>query len=64
MPSATFNVTDARYLSTLGIPLLRGRDFSDSDRENAAPVTLINQAFAVRYFSNQDPGTTPILSLC
>jgi putative ABC transport system permease protein len=55
MPSATFNVTDSHYLHTLGIPLLRGRDFSDSDRENTPPVALINQAFAARYFPHEDP---------
>lgn len=55
MPSAMFNVTDAHYLHTLGIPLLRGRDFSDADRENTPPVALINEAFAARYFPNQDP---------
>src|SRR5579871_112897 len=60
LPSATFNVTDAHYLSTLGIALLRGRDFSDSDRENTPPVALINQAFAKRYFPNQDPVGEPI----
>lgn len=55
MPSATFNVTDSHYLPTLGVPLLRGRDFADSDRENTPPVALINQALAARYFPNQDP---------
>ena len=60
LPSATFNVTDSHYLHTLGIPLLRGRDFSSSDRENTAPVALINQALAARYFPNQDPIGKPI----
>jgi putative ABC transport system permease protein len=60
MPSATFNVTDSHYLHTLGIPLLRGRDFSVSDRKNIAAVALINQALAARYFPNQDPIGKPI----
>jgi putative ABC transport system permease protein len=60
MPSAMFNVTDSHYLRTLGIPLLRGRDFSDSDRENTPPVALVNQAFAARYFPNQDPIGKPL----
>ncbi len=55
MPSATFNVTDAHYLRTLGIPLLRGRDFSETDRENTPAVALINEAFAAQYFPNEDP---------
>ena len=60
MPSATFNVTDSHYLHTLGIPLLKGRDFSDSDRENTPPVALINQEFAARYLPNEDPVGKPI----
>jgi putative ABC transport system permease protein len=55
MPTAMFNVVDAHYSHTLGIPLLRGRDLSDSDRENTPLVALINQAFSARYFPNQDP---------
>lgn len=55
VPSATFNVTDSHYLHTLGIPLLSGRDFSDSDADSSLPVGLINQAFADRYFRNEDP---------
>ena len=55
MPSAQFNVTDSHYLRTLAIPLLRGRDFSDADRENTPPVVLINQAFAARYFPGENP---------
>jgi len=52
---ATFNVTDAHYLHTLGVPLLRGRNFSDSDTENSLPVALINKSFAERYFPGEDP---------
>lgn len=55
MPSAQFNVADSHYLRTLGIPLLRGRDFSDADRENTPPVVLISQAFAARYFPGENP---------
>lgn len=54
-PSATFNVTDPHYLHTLGIPLLRGRDFADSDSEASVPVALVNQTFVSRYFPHEDP---------
>jgi len=54
-PEATFNVTDAHYLHTLGIPLLRGRNFSESDTETSPAVALINKSFAERYFPNEDP---------
>ncbi len=68
-PVAAFNVTDSHYLHTLGIPLLKGRNFSDSDTETSPPVALVNQAFADRYFPNEDPlgkqirmGFNPILA--
>jgi putative ABC transport system permease protein len=43
------------YLQTLGIPLKRGRDFTDYDRAGAPAVALINEAFASAQFPNQDP---------
>jgi putative ABC transport system permease protein len=68
-PSAAFNVTDSHYLHTLGIALLRGRNFSESDIETSPPVALVNQAFADLYFPTEDPvgkqirmGFNPILA--
>jgi putative ABC transport system permease protein len=68
-PSAAFDVTDSHYLHTLGIPLLRGRNFSDSDTETSLPVALVNQAFADLYFPTEEPvgkqirmGSDPILA--
>ena len=55
VPSTFFGVTDASYLKTAGIPLLRGRDFSETDRENMPAVALINQTFARRFFPHDDP---------
>jgi putative ABC transport system permease protein len=43
------------YLSTLGITVLRGRDLSERDNADAAPVALINQTFAAKYFPDGDP---------
>jgi putative ABC transport system permease protein len=54
-PVAARNVTDPHYLHTLGIPLIEGRDFSDSDTEISPRVALVNQAFVKKYFPVADP---------
>lgn len=43
------------YLRTMGIPLIRGRDFTSSDTAEAPPVALVNQALVQRYFPNEEP---------
>jgi putative ABC transport system permease protein len=42
------------YLRTLGIPLVQGRYFSDSDREGAPSVLMVNESFARRFFSGEN----------
>ncbi|HEY1925186.1 MAG TPA: ABC transporter permease [Candidatus Acidoferrum sp.] len=49
------SVSDS-YFSTLRVPMLAGRPFHESDRAAAAPVAIVNQTFASRYFY----GTSPI----
>lgn len=53
--SAEFGVTDAHFLTTLGVPLIRGRDFAESDSAATQPVALVNEEFCRRYFPNRDP---------
>lgn len=43
------------YLSAMQIPLLRGRNISYSDNDNAPAVVLVNQNFVARYIPSQDP---------
>ena len=54
-PSTDVRVADSGYFGTLGIPLLRGRNFSDSEQREAKHVILINEALARKHFPNQDP---------
>ena len=44
-----------RFLATMGIPLLQGRDLTIHDDENALKVALINQTMASKYWPGQDP---------
>ena len=43
------------YFRTVGLPLVRGRLFSDQDATPAAPVCLVNEASAARFFGDRDP---------
>jgi predicted permease len=55
IPSAQFGVVDQHFLRTLGIPLIRGRDFAESDGAMSPPVALISEEFKRRYFATEDP---------
>jgi predicted permease len=52
---AGFNVVSPGFFSTAGIPVLKGHEFSDRDVLGAPKVVVINEAFAKRYFPEQDP---------
>jgi predicted permease len=43
------------YFSTVGTPVLLGRDFSPRDKENASPVVIVNETLARRAFPGQNP---------
>lgn len=54
-PGTDVRVADSGYFGTMGIPLLRGRNFSDAEQREAKQVILINEALARKHFPNQDP---------
>jgi putative ABC transport system permease protein len=54
-PSADNRVVTERYFRTMGIRLLRGREFDERDREGAPSVVIINETMARRYWPNEDP---------
>jgi predicted permease len=43
------------YIRTMGIRVLRGRDFTEADAENPAPVALISEATARQMWPGEDP---------
>jgi len=43
------------YFRTMTIPLRQGRQFDERDSENAAGVVIINEAFARKFFPNENP---------
>jgi predicted permease len=48
-------VAGQRYLETLGIPLLRGQDLSETDQPNTPSAVIVNETMANRFWPNQDP---------
>lgn len=55
-PLAEQRVVTSGYFRAMGIPIIRGRNFTSQDRRDSPLSVLINVAFAQKYF----PGQTPI----
>jgi putative ABC transport system permease protein len=53
-PHPDFHIVSADYVRALGVPLERGRTFSESDNENAPLVALVNQMLARRYWPGEN----------
>jgi predicted permease len=56
-PNATVrsNVVGPDFFHTLGVPILAGRDFNDSDTTTSPHVGIVNELFAQRFLPNQNP---------
>jgi putative ABC transport system permease protein len=52
---ADIRVSTPDYFHSMGIPLIQGRNFTGHDDEAAAHVAVVNQAFAQKFLSGQDP---------
>ena len=59
MPGEDMNVSQnwvgPDYFATLGVPLLRGREFRSTDRAGSAAVAVVNEMLARRFWPGQDP---------
>ena len=54
-PRADFRVVSSGYFSTMGIELLRGREFTSTDVGDAQLVVVINESMARTHFGERDP---------
>ncbi|MDE3156264.1 MAG: FtsX-like permease family protein, partial [Acidobacteriota bacterium] len=52
---SSWDRVSAHYFETLGTPIVRGRGFSEQDTTNSRKVAVVNEAFARRYFPNENP---------
>lgn len=50
-----WRIVSPGYFKTMGIPLLRGRDFRDADGPNSQPVMIVSQATAKKFWGDRDP---------
>jgi len=55
VPSERYVIITPDYFHTLGIPVLRGRAFADTDDMAGQPVVVVSQALAERTFPGEDP---------
>ncbi len=53
-PRAQLRTISPGFFAALGVPILAGRDFDDSDRRDGQPVVIISQSVAQRMFPGQD----------
>ena len=54
-PMARIDYVSPRYFDTMGMQVLRGRDFADGDREGALRVAIVNETLARARFGEADP---------
>jgi len=52
---SSWDRVSTHFLDSIGVPMVRGRNFSDQDTASSPQVVLVNQAFVKRFFPNQDP---------
>jgi predicted permease len=54
-PSTSLPRVTPEYFKALGVPLIRGRYFTDADTSSSEPVTIVSESLAKKYFPNSDP---------
>jgi putative ABC transport system permease protein len=55
LPATEIRTIGLDYFKTLGIPLVKGRDFTERDDKKAPAVIIVNEAFARQFFPGEDP---------
>lgn len=52
--NSSYNVVDAGYFRTMSIPLISGREFTESDTAGTPGVAIVNEAFAKKFKLGRD----------
>jgi putative ABC transport system permease protein len=54
-PEVSVRLLSPQFMRTMGIPILRGREFTDADTASSAPVVLVSESMAKQFWPNEDP---------
>jgi putative ABC transport system permease protein len=54
-PYSNYEAISPDYFRTMGIPLVRGRDFNNQDRGDTTTVVIVNEMMARKYWPGEDP---------
>ncbi|HEY8174345.1 MAG TPA: ABC transporter permease [Gemmatimonadaceae bacterium] len=54
-PRAEFRTANPDYFRAAGIPLLKGREFHETDRDSSGRVVILNKTLADKFFPDRDP---------
>ena len=52
---STWDRVSTHFLESVGVPIVRGRGFSEQDTATSPQVAVVNQTFVKQFFPNQDP---------
>jgi predicted permease len=52
---STWDRVSTHFLDSVGVPMVRGRGFTEQDTATSPQVAVVNQAFVKKFFPNQDP---------
>ena len=55
LPAVDYNAVGVGYFATMGMPIVAGRDFTPADDRGAAPVAIVDETMAARYWHGADP---------
>ena len=52
---AVWDRASTQFLDSIGVPIVRGRNFTSQDTATSTPAVIVNQAFVHEFFPNEDP---------
>ena len=52
---STWDRVSSHFLDSIGVPIVRGRNFTEQDTASSPQVAIVNQTFVKRFFPDKDP---------